>query len=539
MKRYICNINSVAIISLFFFNACRSSDIDSTIINSSTSMLNFNLLETEFTNSCVSSSLASLNKNNTNISESSNQTYSVLIDPSTVIVAELAAVPASDLKGVVSVSKINPAAAISGSSLSSLTKFRIIAYSKKDGAYITHQDYTVGQKADPMTLVKGVSYDIIAYSFGTKTLPIISTGEKKNINNAIVNYDNNNRDFMYQKITSYTPVNANNTLNIILRHKVALITTVINSYGEGNITSINNAILTPHYSDGVFSLSSGDMSKRTRVSSATLNFPSSGFPGTTQTANPVFVNSNSGTVTNGGFSANITIGGQSKTIKIPDFFKIIPEHKSNLTINLNKCGAYIGPGIWKAFMCHNLGADTNMNPFVPTAGIHGAKYKWGAQTGQEGHYISQENDQKNEGSIRGWTLSSNARGSWLDESRGPKDPCPQGYKVPSRAQWQGVIDNNRFERVGSWANSNTNFTTALYITDSSGRRTLMLPASGIRLGGTGIPQRRGLQGTYWTSTVTRNQNAFSYPFIFENSRLTVSSGNHSRSHGSSVRCIAL
>ncbi|MEL1213318.1 hypothetical protein AADX92_12055, partial [Staphylococcus epidermidis] len=90
-------------------------------------------------------------------------------------------------------------AVVSGNSLGAGVKFRIIAYRQSNGAYHTYQDYTVGVTAVPMMLDNGVPYDIVVYSYGTASLPVISSGEQSNINSATVNYSDVNRDFMYQK----------------------------------------------------------------------------------------------------------------------------------------------------------------------------------------------------------------------------------------------------------------------------------------------------------------------------------------------------
>jgi hypothetical protein len=39
------------------------------------------------------------------------------------------------------------------------------------------------------------------------------------------------------------------------------------------------------------------------------------------------------------------------------------------------CGAYVAAGVWKQFMCHNLGADASLDPFTPVQGIHGNLYQ--------------------------------------------------------------------------------------------------------------------------------------------------------------------
>ncbi|MDV3547004.1 hypothetical protein CMU66_13925 [Elizabethkingia anophelis] len=533
---------SIAILStLFSISSCRSADADqdNAIIGSGRSggiaAVKINLLGTEYANSDKPVKVASINQKGLNI-DNSVQHYSVLVTPSSFISAELA--PVTTLNTVASTSKnLNTMVAVSGNQLESGMKFRVIAYRQGDGSYQTYQDYTIGQSTQPMMLDSGEAYNIIVYSYGVNTLPTISGNEQTNISNATVNYDDTNRDFMYQKI-SYTPDgnNPNNTLNITLRHKVAQITAIVNSGGMGNITNITGGLLTPHYSNGVVSLSSGTMSGRTTSSTgAVLNF--SGFNTTTSTSNPVFVNADTGGNATGGFSAAMTIAGTTKTISLPNTFKITPEYKSNLTINLTKCGAYIGPNTdpanFKEFMCYNLGADTSVNAFTPSAAIHGAKYQWGAQTGEAGRYISQANDQSSGGSISGWNSTPNPNGSWSDTSKTSNDPCPSGYRVPTQQQWQAVIDYNNVERIGSWAEDENNYTTALYFINPSNIRTLMLPTAGYRDDTVGSLYYRGYNGFYWSSSVGTS-NAYYLNFI----RSAMYVGSSSRPSGLSVRCVA-
>ncbi|MDX8577434.1 hypothetical protein OZ662_18645, partial [Elizabethkingia sp. HX WYD] len=91
----------------------------------------------------------------------------------------------------------------------------------------------------------------------------------------------------------------------------------------------------------------------------------------------VLINADTGGNLTGLFSANLTVNNIGTTISLPNSFKITPEYKNNLTINLMKCGAYVGPNNdrtnYKEFMCHNLGADYSADPFTPSAAIHGAK----------------------------------------------------------------------------------------------------------------------------------------------------------------------
>ncbi|WP_221406988.1 fibrobacter succinogenes major paralogous domain-containing protein, partial [Elizabethkingia meningoseptica] len=254
------------------------------------------------------------------------------------------------------------------------------------------------------------------------------------------------------------------------------------------------------------------------------------------TSDPVLINADTGGNLTGLFSANLTVNNIGKTISLPNSFKITQEYKNNLTINLRKCGAYLGPNTdpanFKEFMCQNLGATEGIDPFSPEAGNHGAKYQWGANTNEAGRYISQADDQSNSGSISGWNSTPKPDGSWIDSSKTGNDPCPSGYRVPTMAQWQAVIDNNNIERVGSWSNDG-NYTTALYFRNPSNIRTLMLPAAGYRRYANGTLRNRGSDGNYWSSSEATSS---AYNLTFYSS--SVNADVNLRTLSFSVRCVA-
>ena len=195
------------------------------------------------------------------------------------------------------------------------------------------------------------------------------------------------------------------------------------------------------------------------------------------------------------------------------------------------CGAYIAPGVWKVFMCHNLGADETLDPFTPAAGLHGDKYRFGAKSAS----YSMPNDQSNAATISGWTLNSTtafplqASGDW---NMTISNPCDPGYRVPTYKEWQGVINislNPQSVPSGaSWTAAPTNYSSGHNF--GSG---LFLPAAGSRYSSNGQLNYRGHYGYYWAST---QSGTYGYHMFLTSGGARVSTSR--RADGFSVRCVA-
>jgi uncharacterized protein (TIGR02145 family) len=205
----------------------------------------------------------------------------------------------------------------------------------------------------------------------------------------------------------------------------------------------------------------------------------------------------------------------------------------NVTVSASPvCRAKISATVTKRFMCYNLGAaDTSADPFTPGWGINGGYWQWGrlnqAAAGPSGSGAGQANG----GAITGWNTNDAASGSWADGSKTGNDPCPTGFRVPTKAQWDGVLANNTITNMGTnWTAGATNYSTGKKFGDK-----LMLPAAGYRFNGDGTLAGRGDVGSY--SSSTESSAEFSRYLYFDNVGVYYS-GNGFRTYGRSVRCIA-
>jgi uncharacterized protein (TIGR02145 family) len=200
----------------------------------------------------------------------------------------------------------------------------------------------------------------------------------------------------------------------------------------------------------------------------------------------------------------------------------------NPTIN---CGAFTAPGVWKEFMCHNLGANTNADPFLPSWELVGDYYQWGKVIPSAPGPSGPSPDETNGLEIPTWNLGGGVSfNSWLPDVKTINDPCPNGYKVPTYSNWSNIIENglNTIEYIGTWANAWSNYSSGVKIGN------IFLPATGYRYDLNGILSNRGLLGTYWTSTVVAVPSAY-FLGIFDGN---VNLQGRPIAYGHSIRCIA-
>ncbi|MEY4107369.1 MAG: hypothetical protein RL181_1711, partial [Bacteroidota bacterium] len=200
-----------------------------------------------------------------------------------------------------------------------------------------------------------------------------------------------------------------------------------------------------------------------------------------------------------------------------------------------KCGAYVAPNEWREFQCHNLGAaNTDADPFAPSWEINGGYWQWGRKnTGAKGPTGS-DILYANAGAISGWNTTPAPKGAWRDTTKTSDDPCPAGYRIPTKSEWSGVVTHNEGKTVGSsWLNGVVNYESGRQYGDK-----LFLPAAGVRLASNGVLTNRGARGGYWSSEdVSGTNNAHGH--FFDSSGVSGSEGTSIalKASGQSVRCI--
>ncbi len=201
-------------------------------------------------------------------------------------------------------------------------------------------------------------------------------------------------------------------------------------------------------------------------------------------------------------------------------------------VSSQDCGAYVAPGKWKQFMCHNLGAaNPAADPFTPGWEIVGGYWQWGRKTMAAAGPTGISRSRANDGEQPGYSyFKESPNGSWSDAYKTGNDPCPAGFRVPSDEEWASVLAYNALKRIGNWDNRPTNYTSGLFIGDK-----LFLPAAGYRYYVNGTLDYRGYYGIYWSSTENGANGAWDLDFGIDDANANY---YDSRTNGLSVRCIA-
>jgi uncharacterized protein (TIGR02145 family) len=273
-----------------------------------------------------------------------------------------------------------------------------------------------------------------------------------------------------------------------------------------------------------------------------------GGPYTTQTVNSTGVAGlaatlAAGTFANGSGSLFFVISGTPTAAGNAAFALNMGGQSCNLSLTVTAgtgCHAKVNATDYKNFMCHNLGsANTAADPFTPSWEINGGYWQWGRKGPDPSAWLNTNTahfahgptgagaSQANEGAVSGWSIAYVPQNAWKDSTKTAYDPCPAGYRVPTQAQWSGILNNNTQSAVGSWTSSSTNYDSGRFFGAS-----LLLPAAGNRNDINGSLYTRGSYGYYWSSTNYGSGRLL----LFQNSSSSLNGYNFT--NGFSVRCIA-
>ncbi len=224
----------------------------------------------------------------------------------------------------------------------------------------------------------------------------------------------------------------------------------------------------------------------------------------------------------------------------------------------SSCVVKINATDYKEFLCHNLGANTALDPHdmaqTNAWGLNGAYIQWGRRgpntTGDSRvDWVTATNTSNfaaaptgstagtaNSGFISGWSATAAANNSWrtIGGAKTANDPCPAGWRVPTSAEWTGVNNNNTVSRSGAWTTSFTYYNSALHYGPNASTKLLTLPAAGYRSFTNGALVNRGSFGYYWSSTEISTN---SYYLNFDSSDVNPANINN-RTLTFSLRCIA-
>ncbi|MCT4049108.1 hypothetical protein HZP89_13960 [Elizabethkingia anophelis] len=429
-------------------------------------------------------------------------------------------------------------------------KIRIVAYISATGEYADQLVTTVaGSKQKLFNLSGGRKYTFVTYSFNNAIDP--PQAPVTNLNQAKLNITNLDgkeagTDILYAINPDVMLSGGNTTINVNLRHIFSRISISVNDSNTAGTPG------QPGYTEGSYTLDNNTTGFTGTIlnnnTSFSLNLKDAIISdGNSQTLSISGINTTAqNLIINTGGEANykskliippgaIVIGNDSNSSPVsividgPDNNGLQPGKSYVLKLKFNSDRyvdengttqsknnaryAVIRGYQWDRF---NLGSSVNnpalLDPDMPSAEIHGAKYTYGAYTGQTGSYLSQYDDQ-NGGTVSNWAASGY---HWNSQ-----DPCEPGYRIPTKDEYDKLIGATNNTTVG-------NYNSYSYGRKLKSRRSevqLVFPAAGFRSTGTypGIITERGQRARYWNTST-----------LFDDT--TASTSPHT-SIGAAIRCI--
>ncbi|MDE7133848.1 MAG: fibrobacter succinogenes major paralogous domain-containing protein [Rikenellaceae bacterium] len=108
-------------------------------------------------------------------------------------------------------------------------------------------------------------------------------------------------------------------------------------------------------------------------------------------------------------------------------------------------------------------------------------------------------------------------------------PCPEGYRLPTKDEFQALINSSTVSRGGGWSSSDYG-----YIKFTSGSNSVEFPAVGYRNDSDGSLSGAGQYGYYWSSVAYGSYGAYD---LYFSSGSVNPQGSWGKRLGLSVRCV--
>ena len=148
--------------------------------------------------------------------------------------------------------------------------------------------------------------------------------------------------------------------------------------------------------------------------------------------------------------------------------------------------------------------------FAATTADLGMLFQWNRQQGWAAF-----------GDITGWNATNPEGTEW----EAAQNPCPQGWRLPTRAEWQSLLNFG-----GCIPATRNDIDGCLF---GIAPNQIFLPAAGRRAFNNGTLDHVNISGFYWTGTQFNNEFAWAFSFV----------GGHMstyrRANGFSIRCVAI
>lgn len=501
----ILNNLKLIIFVIFILFSCRSTN---DTISNGAAVVKISLSGSVFESSGNLGTKALLNRN-APYKDHLLQREVIPINDELVLVAELS--PVNILTDVVKESSKRALAAVTEQTeLKSGIRYKVVVYDT-NGSYITERNYIRGQEAsvEAIELNGGSSYTFIAYSVNNENiLPEITFADApaKNLSGSHLKAISGDFDFMYFRKDMVVSGDQINYLSIVLKHKFSQITTTFDSSLTGHNVKDLNVGFDSHYPEAEIQLSEGSIVRSGLLANAPVFFPD--LDAMIVKSNPVILNAD--TKTGSLIISSITIGDVVKTNLVPlKNMVIAPGVKYSLKLSFKPNDTIIineGPPAVKidgmVWLQHDLGADSSISTDqdTPVAGLHGNLYQWGRSVAVAGIHTDP-------GIITGWNTVEVAddkqwnSGTEQNPVKTDSDPCPQGFRIPTTAEYRRLINATDPVSSGNWKDVSTNYEAGIILYSKTNKNVrLLFPMSGRRRFSNGALEARGTFGAYWTSS---------------------------------------